>query len=313
MLRRERVAKRTTSTGGGSTAARTASSDTGATTAPTPGSPAAVLAESRGTGLRVRPHRPMRALVGAFLVVAAVVAALALYTSLGDKTEVLAVTRNVLAGEQITSADLRVVSISSDDDIPTVSADLRAEIVGQYAKVRLAAGALLVSDSVQPRPLVDPERVLMSVEVPAGQVPVGLREQSRLVLVVIPDPAAGGSASPVLVEATVAAVPRNLAEVVNGDGGGVVALSVEVPTHFVAVVGSAGSVSVGVLDPAAAFPGSAAAPDADSTVGSTPNSDPAAADGVPVDSAGAEAPATTVATVTNAEPTAAVPASEVDG
>lgn len=253
MLRRERVAKRTIAAGGGAAASERAA----ATATPTPGSPAAVLAEARSTGLRMRPHRPVRALVGAFLVVAAVVAALAIYTSIGDKNEVLAVTRNVLAGEQITAADLRVVSISSDDDIATVGAASRDDIIGQYAKVRLAAGALLVADSVQARPLVDPERVLMSVEVPAGQVPVGLREQSRLVLVVIPDPAAGDDASAVLVEATVAAVPRNLAEVVAGnDGQATVALSVEVPSRFVAVVGSAGSVSVGVLDPAAAFPGS---------------------------------------------------------
>lgn len=256
MLKRERVAKRTTRSGGGAGPEAIGSSGTGSAVGPSPGSPAAVLAEARGAGLRMRPHRPMRAIVGALLVVAAVVAALAIYTSIGDKNEVLAVTRDVLAGEQITSTDLRVVSISSDDGIPTIDAARREEIVGQYAKVRLAAGALLVTDSVQPRPLVDPERVLMSVEVPAGQVPVGLREQSRLVLVVIPDRAAGGLTSPVLVEATVAAVPRNLSEVVSGgDGRAMVALSVEVPSRFVAVVGSAGSVSVGVLDPEAAFPG----------------------------------------------------------
>lgn len=274
-----------------------------------PGSPAAVLAESRGAGLRIRPHRPMRAIIGAFLVVAAVVAALALYTALGDKTEVLAVTRNVLAGEQITSADLRVVAISSDDDIPTVAADRRDEIVGQYAKVRLAAGALLVDDSVQSRPLVDPERVLMSVEVPAGQVPVGLREQSRLVLVVIPDASAGASAVPVLVEATVSAVPRNLADIVSGgsDGGGMVALSVEVPSHLVAVVGSAGAVSVGVLDPTAPFPAPSGVPSPAPDTGGTPvgsDAPTAAAD---------PGPSTTATSVPGADPTAPPPASEVGG
>ena len=127
--------------------------------------------------------------------------------------------------------------------------------------MRLAADSLLVDDSLQPQPLVDPDRVLMSVEVPAGQVPVGLREQSRLVLVVTP-PGGPSDVAPVLVEAVVAAVPRDLAEVVGagGDSRATVALSVEVPPADVALVGSAEAVSVGVLDPSAAFPVPAVAP-----------------------------------------------------
>ena len=132
----------------------------------------------------MRPQRPTRALVGALVVVASVVAALALYARIGDRAEVLAVARDVLAGEQITDADIEVVSLSSDEAIPTVPATQRSTVVGQYARVRLLAGSLLSSESVQPLPLVDPERVLISVVVPVGLVPVGLREQSRVVLVV---------------------------------------------------------------------------------------------------------------------------------
>ena len=70
----------------------------------------------------------------------------------------------------------------------------------------MVAGSLLVADSVQARPLVDPSKVLMSVPVPLSGVPAGLREGSRLVLIVTPQ-TAGRHAPPVLVEATVAAVP----------------------------------------------------------------------------------------------------------
>ncbi len=227
--------------------------------APRAGSPAAELAASRG--LRLRPHRPVRALAGAFVVVASVVAAITLYSRLGDRTDVLAVNRTVLAGEQITGADLEIVSISSDDHIAFRPASDRSLVIGQYARVRLAADSLLVDDSLQPQPLVDPDRVLMSVEVPAGQVPVGLREQSRLVLIVTP-PGGPSDVAPVLVEAVVAAVPRDLAEVVGagGDTRATLALSVEVPAADVALVGSAEAVSVGVLDPSAAFPVAAVAP-----------------------------------------------------
>jgi len=225
-----------------------------AAAAPPPGSPAAVLASK--PGLRMRPQRPMRALAGALVVVASVVAALAVYTRIGDRTEVLAVSRDVLAGEQISDDDLEVVSLASDDGIPTVPASQRNTIVGQYARVRLLAGALVAADSVQAKPIVDPRRVLMSVVVPVGLVPVGLREQSRVVLVVTPPTAGGERPAPVLVEAVVASVPRNLGEVVgSADAGqGMVALAVEVPPQYVGVVGEAEAVSVGVLDGSAPFP-----------------------------------------------------------
>jgi hypothetical protein len=238
----------------------------GAPSAPAPGSPAAELASK--PGLRMRPQRPMRALVGALIVVASIVAALALYARIGNRIEVLALSRDVLAGQQITDADLAVVSISSDDDLPTVAAAQRSTVVGQYAQVRMLAGSLLVADSLQPRPLVDPDRVLMSVVVPVGLVPVGLREQSRVVLVVSPPVSGGQRPDPVLVEAVVASVPRNLGEIVgSADAGqGSVALAVEVPPADVAVIGEAAAISVGVLDPDAPFPAlSAAAPPAGAT------------------------------------------------
>ena len=64
-----------------------------------PGSPAAALA-SRPAGLRLRPQRPARAFFAALVVVAAVVAMLALYTEATDRSQVLALTRTVLAGDQ---------------------------------------------------------------------------------------------------------------------------------------------------------------------------------------------------------------------
>jgi hypothetical protein len=229
----------------------------------------------------------MRALVGALVVVASVVAALALFTRIGDRTEVLAVARDVLAGEQITDADLEVVSISSDDAIPTVPASQRAAIVGQYARVRLLAGSLVAGESVQPDPLVDPDRVLMSVVVPVGLVPAGLREQSRVVLVVTPPAVGGDRPAPVLVEAVVAAVPRNLGELVGSSdtGQGTVALAVEVPPAYVGVVGEAEAVSIGVLDASAPFPADQVTP---SPVGRAPG-EPAAI--VPTSAPSAAAPA----------------------
>lgn len=221
---------------------------------PALGSPAAELAAK--PGLRVRPYRPMRALVGAMIVVASVIAALAIYTKVGDRKEVLAVRNGVLAGEQITDGNLQVVSISSDDSFPSIPAANRALVVGQFAKVRLAAGALLVTDAIQPDELVDPDRIRVAVDVPAGLVPVGLREQSRVTLVVTPPQSGSARVPPVLVEAIVLSVPRNLAEIAGTTGSerDMVPLTVEIDPHWVSLVGTAESVSVGVLHPQAPFP-----------------------------------------------------------
>ncbi len=155
----------------------------------------------------------------------------------------------MLAGEQLTVDDLRVVAVSSQDDVAWVPASQRLSVVGQYARYRLAEGAFLTADAVQPDRLVTPGRVLMSVEVRAGQVPVGLRERSEVVLVVTGP--GGSDATATVVNAVVAAVPGDLATLIQ-DGGGtgrdLVALSVEVPAEMVTTVGTAAAVSVGVLD-----------------------------------------------------------------
>ena len=226
-------------------------------TAPSePGTGASSIDLPASTGLRVRPKRPARAVLAVFLVVASVVAALTIYVRIGDRQNVLAVTRTVLAGEQLVASDFRVVSISTDDALNLVPASDRELLVGQYARVRLADGSLLTSGAIQPEPLVDGEKVLMSITVPAGRVPTGLREGSRLTLIVSPNPATSVSLEPVLVEATVAAVPRNLVEAIDGGSTSTdLALSVEVPPDRVALIGSADDIAIGVLDPSAEFPG----------------------------------------------------------
>jgi hypothetical protein len=205
-------------------------------------------------GLRVRPQRPVRAVLALLLVVASVVAALTVFTRIGDRSDVLVATRTVLAGQRVVDSDFRVVSISTDDQLSTVSASDRAVLVGQYAKVRIEQGSVVTIGELQPKPLVSQDRVLMSVLVPAGQVPVGLREQSRVVLIVTGDSAP----APTLVEATVASVPGDLPALL-GDTGSVqsssVPLSVEVAPEFVSLIGSATAVSIGVLDPSAPLPG----------------------------------------------------------
>lgn len=278
------------------------------------GSPAAELASRQS--LQVRPRRPMRLLAGAAVVVLAIAAGLALYSSMGEDTEVLVLTRTVLAGEQVTAADLRVVSVSSEDDLAWVPASRRGEVIGQYARYRLVQGGFVSAEAVQPGRLVTPGWVLMSVQVPAGEVPVGLRERSDVVLVVT-GPGTDGVVS--IVNAVVAAVPSNLTGALQAsDQGGndLMALSVEVPTEMVATVGTAASVSLGVVDPANPAPeetletAGLAEPEAAPPVEPGPEPTEPAASEPP---SAAVAPATTVVSTMAAPavpvPTAAAPAS----
>lgn len=232
----------------GSTGRRSTANGHTVADAAAPGSPAAL--SSKLPGLRMRPQRPIRALLGALLVVGSVVAAITIYTSLGDRVKVLAATRTILAGEPIDAADLRIVAISTDDELATISATERSVVIGQYARVRIAAGALVVDEAIQTAPLVDPDRVLMAIQVSAGSVPVGLREQSRVVLIVERSTSVTNDTPPRLVEATVVSVPADLAGRVAGAGpNDVVALSVEVPPDAAAAIGTAEEISIGVLDP----------------------------------------------------------------
>lgn len=270
-------------------------------------SPVSELAVSGG--LRLRPRQPIRLLLGALLVVAAVTAALVAYTRSTERVEVLAVTRTVLAGERIGAGDVRVVSLATDDVLATVPATSRGVVVGQYARVRLATGALLVPEALQPSPLVTPGRVLMSVAVPVVQVPVGLREQSQVVLVV-PVGRPGDGLAPVLVDAVVTGVPRGLAEMVGGTSSAspLVALSVEVPAEFVALVGSVSSVGIGVLDPS--VPIVFAAVDVGDAAGSTTEAGGSAVADVPSGPAAAQVPPVVAVSVPSSPPDAeAVPES----
>ena len=128
----------------------------------------------------------------------------------------------------------------------------------------------------------------MSVVVPVGLVPVGLRELSRVVLVVTPPTPGGVRPAPVLVEAVVASVPRNFGEVVGSTdaGQGMVALAVEVSPRYVGVVGEAEAVSVGVLDGSAPFPSDQVEPTSEGLVAGGQSVSGAA--GPPVAAAGAE-------------------------
>jgi hypothetical protein len=164
-----------------------------------------------------------------------------IYASLDDKTEVLQVVRNVRAGEVVTSDDLRVVEVDLDPTVPAVEADQIGLVVNQYARVYITSGSLMVEQLVQPTPLVSAGAGVVAVEIRPSRVPSGLRERSRVMLVVVPE-----NNDDELFVTTGRVVARGSdADAVSGVFG----LSVEVAEADAPLVAAGNDVRVVVLDP----------------------------------------------------------------
>jgi SAF domain len=82
---------------------------------------------------------------------------------------VLAVARDVPAGHVLEAADLRVVHVSSDGGVSSVSAADEDSLVGRPAAVSLVAGTLLSRAEVGTPPAVDSGEAIVAVALKAGQ------------------------------------------------------------------------------------------------------------------------------------------------
>lgn len=192
-------------------------------------------------GFRPASRRRARIAAGVALAAVAVAGNAVIYTSLDDTTEVLQVVHDVRAGEVVTAGDLRIVEVDLDPTVPAVPASEIARVVNQYARVHIVSGSLISDVLVQPTPLVGQGQGVVAVEIRPTRVPSGLRERSRVMIIVVPDDAAD---APFVTEGRV--VARSQQEAGAGD---VLALSVEVRQEDAAAVAAGDDVRVALLDP----------------------------------------------------------------
>jgi hypothetical protein len=205
-------------------------------------SPSAASPAQPPRGFRPASRRRARVALGAFIAAIALGGNLLVYSSLDHKTDVLQVVRDIPAGQLVSSDDLRVVSVDVDPTVPTVAPDAIGTVVNQYARVHIAAGSLMVGVLVQPAPLVTRGQGVVAVEIRPSHVPAGLRERSRVMLVVVQ-----GDGSPGLVTEG-----RIVARTETGEtDGSVMSLSVEVRQDDAAAIAAADDVRVALLDPGA--------------------------------------------------------------
>ena len=165
---------------------------------------------------------------------------LAIYRGVDDKSPVLQLNRDVPAGQQISADDFRTVDIGSDAAFRSVpSSDLNA-VVGSYAKVRLIAGTLLAREALQAVPLVAAGASVVAVTVPTGEVPIGLRERSRVSVVIVASDRTATS-----VNGTVVGLPSS------PGSSGQVSVSIELAAGDASAVAAAEKVRLVLLDPGA--------------------------------------------------------------
>lgn len=166
--------------------------------------------------------RARRGALGVALIAVAVTGNVMLISSASATTAVLQVVRDVPAGDIITADDLRTVEVGAlDPTVRVVHAVDRAAVVGQHTRTRLVAGSLVVHEVLQTAPLVAPGAAVVAIAVAAVELPVGLRERSRVEVVLPPDPFAASApgmdpdtlSAPVIVPGTVVGLPTDVTSV----------------------------------------------------------------------------------------------------
>jgi hypothetical protein len=179
-----------------------------------------------------------RLAIGALVVAVGVLLNLAVYRGVNDRTQVLQLARDVPAGQQLAQEDFRSVGVGSDGTFRSVPAAELNALVGSYAKVRLLSGTLLAREALQSGPLVGAGASVVAVTVPAGEVPVGVRERSKVAVVLVAADRSSKSVNGVVVGLSTTA-----------SSAGLVSVSIEVAAPDAAGVAAAEKVRLVLLDP----------------------------------------------------------------
>ncbi|MER7959195.1 SAF domain-containing protein [Streptomyces sp. NPDC096030] len=161
--------------------------------------------------------RERRWSVAALCVVLAVLAGLgaaAAVTSASDRTKVLAIARDVPAGQALTTADLTVAEVSADAALIPVPASQKGAMVGKRPAVDLRKGGLLTTSQLSAGTGLGDDKQQVGVQVKRGQAPAGtLAPGDRVLAVTTPaqgeqQSAKDAEAPPSTIQAVVVTVSR---------------------------------------------------------------------------------------------------------
>ncbi|MEU6680893.1 SAF domain-containing protein [Streptomyces sp. NPDC046925] len=135
------------------------------------------------------PRRRRRSfmVIGAVMVLAGAIGFAGLLNASGERTDVLALARDVPAGQKISAGDLRAVALPDDPGLKPVAATKKDTIVGRRAASALSEGSLLTPRQLTGKGGLRPGEALVAVEVKRGMAPVdALRPGATVSLVTRP-------------------------------------------------------------------------------------------------------------------------------
>ncbi|MEV6758395.1 SAF domain-containing protein [Streptomyces sp. NPDC051214] len=131
-----------------------------------------------------RRRRRSFMVIGAVMVLAGAVGFAGLLNASGERSDVLALARDVSAGQKITADDLRVVALPEDPGLKPMAAAKKSAIVGRRASAALSQGSLLTSAQLTGRGGLKPGESLVAVEVKRGMAPVDALRPGAIVSLV---------------------------------------------------------------------------------------------------------------------------------
>jgi hypothetical protein len=171
-----------------------------------------------------RQRRWSLALLAVLVTVASALGFVVLWMNAGGREPVLALRRNVTAGQTIEDADLQVVRVAADPGIDPIAASARDDVVGRPASADLLAGTLLVPEAVGTPSGLEAGQAVIAVPVSPEELPANLEGGDRVVLLRSSANAPTGQApvAETIGDGTVIAIQRD------DDGGSTVPVSVRV-------------------------------------------------------------------------------------
>jgi hypothetical protein len=138
-----------------------------------------------------RRRRPAVLALAIALVAAGGLGGGVLYTATGTRVGVIALARDVPAGQAITRDDLAEARISLDPALHPLS--VNSKVIGMRATADLKAGSLLTGADLTNDPLVLPDQQVVGLSAKAAQLPAARLHAGSLV-VIVSTPAANGGA-----------------------------------------------------------------------------------------------------------------------
>lgn len=126
-------------------------------------------------------------LVAVFLVAVSALVAVVLFSRAAAREPILALAESVERGQAISSSDLRVVYVATDDQIASLSGGAAGGLVGLTAVADLEEGTILTAAHLVARSLLDPGEGVVGLALAPGEYPTPLLAPGDIVDVVITD------------------------------------------------------------------------------------------------------------------------------